>query len=433
MSTSAGILKVPRLEVQMDKFVIQGGARLNGEIQVSGSKNAVLPMMAATILTAGTCRLHHVPVLRDVSTMAWVLGVLGVDVEQEGGTLTLDATGCASVEAPYELVKTMRASIYVLGPLIARFGRARVSLPGGCAWGPRPVNLHIAGLEALGARIAIEHGYIVAEAKRLRGAGIHLDIASVGATAQLMMAACLAEGTTVIENAAMEPELPALAAYLNALGARVEGAGTPTVTIQGVAALHPAELAVIPDRIEAGTFVIAGAMAGDEVTVTRLDPGHLTALLNHMEQVGVRTESGPDWVRVHGCERPRTADVQTDFYPGFPTDLQAQVMAMATRARGTTIISEGIYHDRFTHVPELVRLGARIEVAEAIARVEGVEHLSGAQVMASDLRASAALILAGLVARGETVVSRVYHIDRGYESIEKKLNALGARITRVRE
>jgi UDP-N-acetylglucosamine 1-carboxyvinyltransferase len=433
VSTTAAVFKVPRLEVVMDKFVIQGNTPLAGEIQVSGSKNAVLPMMAATILTSGSCRLRHVPVLRDVSTMAWVLGVLGVAVHQEGDTLTLDAADCASVEAPYELVKTMRASIYVLGPLLARFGRARVSLPGGCAWGPRPVNLHLMGLEALGARVEIDHGYIVAAAERLRGARIHLDIASVGATAQLMMAASLAEGTTVIENAAQEPELPALADYLNALGARVEGAGTSTVTIHGVTALHPAEHAVIPDRIEAGTFLIAGAMAGEEVTVKRLVPGHVTALLDHFERVGIETVIGPDWVRVHGRARPRAADVHTDFYPGFPTDLQAQVMAMAARARGTTIINEGIYHDRFTHVPELVRLGARIQVTEATATIEGVERLSGAQVMASDLRASAALILAGLVAEGETVVSRVYHIDRGYESIEKKLNAIGARITRVRE
>ncbi len=433
MSTTAAVFKVPRLEVVMDKFVIQGGARLRGEIQVSGSKNAVLPMMAATILTRGACRLRHVPVLRDVSTMAWVLGVLGVDVAQEGDALSLDATDCASVEAPYELVKTMRASIYVLGPLLARFGRARVSLPGGCAWGPRPVNLHLAGLEALGARVEIEHGYIVAEADRLKGAPIHLDVASVGATAQLMMAACLAEGTTVIGNAAQEPELPALADFLNALGARVEGAGTSTVTVHGVEVLHPAEVAVIPDRIEAGTFLIAGAMAAEELTVTRLVPGHLKALLDHLTAAGIELEVGADRVRVVGMTRPRPVDVETDFYPGFPTDLQAQVMAMATRARGATVISEGIYHDRFTHVPELVRLGARIEVEEATARIKGVPRLSGAQVMASDLRASAALILAGLVAEGETVVSRVYHIDRGYESIEKKLNAVGARITRVRE
>lgn len=416
----------------MDKFVIQGGARLAGTVHVSGSKNAVLPMMTATILAPGSCLLQRVPVLRDVSTMAYVLHTLGVDVHQDGSKLHLDTTDASSVEAPYELVKTMRASIYVLGPLLARFGRARVSLPGGCAWGPRPVNLHLTGLEALGARVEIEHGYIVAEAKRLKGATIRLDVASVGASANLMMAAVLAEGTTVIENAAREPELPALADFLNAMGARVEGAGTSTVTIHGVTALTPAEHEVIPDRIEAGTFVIASAMAGDEVVVTGLIPEHLTAVLDHLRRMGVELTIGESQVRVRGIARPRPARVQTDFYPGFPTDLQAQVMAMAARADGVTEISEGIYRDRFTHVPELVRLGARIEVVEATARVHGVERLSGAQVMASDLRASAALILAGLIAEGETVISRVYHIDRGYESIERKLGALGARVERVR-
>ena len=433
MSTATTVFKVPRLEVVMDKFVIEGGRKLSGTLPVSGAKNAVLPMMAAAILMPGRNVLHRVPVLRDVSTMAWVLGVLGVDVHQEGSDLHLDATECASVQAPYELVKTMRASIYVLGPLLARFGQAVVSLPGGCAWGPRPVNLHLAGLEAMGAKVTIEHGYIVAEASKLKGAEIHLDIASVGATAHLMMAACLADGTTVIENAAQEPELPALGDYLNALGAKVEGAGTSRVVIQGVGALHPAEHTVIPDRIEAGTFIIAGAMAASELTVTDCEPAHVTALIDHLRRMGVTLEVGPTWVKVRGIERPLAADVHTDFYPGFPTDLQAQIMAMATRARGTTVINEGIYHDRFTHVAELVRLGANVQVQEATARVEGVEQLSGAQVMASDLRASAALILAALVAEGETVIGRVYHIDRGYESIEKKLNAAGAQITRVRE
>jgi UDP-N-acetylglucosamine 1-carboxyvinyltransferase len=295
------------------------------------------------------------------------------------------------------------------------------------------VNLHLTGLEALGAKVTIEHGYIVAETERLRGATIHLDVASVGATAHLMMAACLADGTTVIENAAREPELLALGDYLNALGGRVEGAGTSTVTIHGVSSLRPAEHEVIADRIEAGTFIIAGAMAADELVVTNLVPDHLTALLDHLNLMGAELEVGASQVRVRGLARPRPVDVHTDFYPGFPTDLQAQIMAMATRAIGVTHINAGIYRDRFTHVPELGRLGARIEVVEATARVEGVDHLSGAQVMASDLRASAALILGGLVAEGETVVSRVYHIDRGYESIEKKLSAVGARVERIRD
>jgi UDP-N-acetylglucosamine 1-carboxyvinyltransferase len=429
---AAALPSVPRLEVAMDKFVIHGGAPLEGTVEVSGAKNAVLPMMAATLLTSGQSVLRNVPVLRDVSTMSWVLAALGAEVHQDGSVLHLDASECTSADAPYELVKTMRASVYVLGPLLARFGHARVSLPGGCAWGPRPVNLHLAGLEALGARVTIEHGYIVTVAERLRGATFRLDIASVGATANLMMAACLAEGTTVLENAAREPEIPALADFLNALGGRVEGGGTSTVTIHGVTSLHPATHTVIPDRIEAGTFIIAGAMAGGELTVARMVPEHVRALLDHLAAMGVAVEVGSDWVRVRGVPRPGAKDVSTDFYPGFPTDLQAQIMAMATRARGTTVINEGIYRDRFTHVPELGRLGAKIEVVEATARVEGVERLSGAQVMASDLRASAALILAGLVAEGETVVSRVYHIDRGYESIEKKLNAVGARVARVR-
>ncbi len=431
--SAPAILRPVGVGIPMDKFVIQGGARLSGSIEVSGAKNAVLPMMAATLLTEGTCVINNVPILRDVSTMSWVLAALGVEVHQEGSALQLDATDCTSVEAPYDQVKTMRASIYVLGPLLARFGQARVSLPGGCAWGPRPVNLHLAGLEALGARVSIEHGYIVTEAKRLRGARFHLDIASVGATANLMMAAVFAEGTTVLENAACEPEIPALADYLNALGARVEGGGSSTVTIHGVTSLHPAKHAVIPDRIEAGTFIIAGAMAGGELTVTRMVPDHVWALLDCLSRMGMHTEVGPDWVRVRGTERPQAVEVSTDFYPGFPTDLQAQIMAMATRARGTTVINEGIYHDRFTHVPELARLGAKIAVVEATARIEGVERLSGAEVMASDLRASAALILAGLVAEGKTVVSRIYHIDRGYESIEKKLDAVGARVSRIRQ
>ena len=418
----------------MDKFVVQGEATLTGSVEAAGAKNAALPMMAAALLVRGPVRLRRVPRLRDITTLSRLLERLGAQVHREDDALVLDAGTLSSTEAPYDLVKTMRASIYVLGPLLARERRARVSLPGGCAWGPRPVDLHLMGMERLGAVIRIEEGYILAEAPNgLHGADIHLDIASVGATGNILLAAVGAEGTTRIHNAAREPELAALGGLLNAMGARVTGAGSPEITIEGSAALHPAEAEVIPDRIEAGTFLVGGAMTRGDVTVTGCEPAHLTALLAKLEETGAQVTRGPDWVRVRGPRRPHAVTVTTDFYPGFPTDLQAQIMALAAVADGTSVVTERVYADRFTHVPELERLGAEILLQGSRAVVEGKPRLSGARVMATDLRASAALILAGLAAHGETHVSRVYHIDRGYERIEEKLAALGAVVRREDE
>ncbi len=417
----------------MDALIIDGGRQLSGELAVSGAKNAVLPMMAAAILAPGTTELTRVPRLRDVTTMARVLSTIGAQVELDGDVLRIDSTPCESAVAPYELVKTMRASIYVLGPLLARFGRAQVSLPGGCAWGPRPVDLHLRGMEALGARVSLDHGYIVAEAERLRGQEINFPIISVGATGNVLMAAVTADGDTVIRNAAREPEITALAAFLSAMGAQIDGAGTSEIRVQGVAALEPAAVEVIPDRIEAGTFVIAGAMAGGRVRVTGANPQHLGALLDCLGTMGVALEVGEDWIEVEGGRRPESIAMTTAEFPGFATDLQAQLMAMAALGRGESTLCDAIYPDRFKHVPELGRLGADIEVTGNTARVRGVEALAGAPVMASDLRASAALILAGLVASGTTRVGRVYHIDRGYEQIEHKLAAVGANVRRVRD
>jgi UDP-N-acetylglucosamine 1-carboxyvinyltransferase len=417
----------------MDKFVVEGPVRLEGTVETSGAKNAALPILVATLLTPDPCRLTHVPRLRDIGTLAKLLQMLGTEFQWEENTLTLATPGLTSVEAPYDLVKTMRASIYVLGPLLARAGSARVSLPGGCAWGPRPVDLHLKGMEALGATIAIEQGYILAETDGLVGTDIHLDIASVGATGNLMMAAVGAKGTTRIRNAAREPEMPALADFLNAMGARISGAGSSDIVIEGGVPLHGAETAILPDRIEAGTFLVAGAITGGDVTVTRCRPDDLTAAMAKLADMGATVTHGDDWIRVQGPERPRAADITTDYHPGFPTDLQAQFMALAAVASGTTVLTEKVYHDRFTHVAELVRLGARIRVDDNVAVIEGVDHLSGARVMATDLRASAALVLAGCAARGETHVSRVYHIDRGYERIERKLGELGAKVRREDE
>ncbi len=418
----------------MDKFVVEGEARLRGSVECAGAKNAALPMMVAALLAPGANRLTRVPRLRDIATLSKLMETLGAKITRDEGTLLLDTTRLDSVEAPYDLVKTMRASVYVLGPLLARAGRARVSLPGGCAWGPRPVNLHLKGMEALGARILIDEGYIVAEAPDgLRGADILLDIASVGATGNIMMAAVGARGTTRIQNAAREPEMPALAGLLNAMGARVSGAGTPEIVIEGGVPLRPAAGAAIPDRIEAGTFLVGAALTSGDVTVTGCEPAHLAALIAKLRETGAEVTRGEDWVRVVGPSRPRAVQVTTDFFPGFPTDLQAQMMALAAVSDGTSVITEQIYADRFTHVAELSRLGAKITLDQNVAVVEGQTSLSGARVMATDLRASAALILAGLVAHGETHISRVYHIDRGYERIEAKLAALGATVRREDE
>ena len=418
----------------MDKFVVEGKTRLKGSVAISGSKNAALPIMVSALLVSGETRITGVPRLRDVSTLSRLLEMLGAVVAQDGHTLTVDTRHVTSTEAPYDLVKTMRASIYVLGPLLARAGQARVSLPGGCAWGPRPVDLHLTGLEAMGAKIEINEGYIEATCPGgLTGCDFRLDIASVGATGNLMMAATAAKGTTTIRNAAREPEIAALAQALGGMGARVQGAGTSEVTIEGHTPLHAAEVHNIPDRIEAGTFLVGGAMTGGDVTITDCVPGHLDALLVMLRETGAEITQGNDWIRVQGRERPLPLKVFTDYYPGFPTDLQAQIMALAAVAKGKTVITEQVYHDRFTHVGELVRLGARIELDQNVAVVEGQAGLSGARVMATDLRASAALILAGLAADGETHISRVYHIDRGYERMEQKVAALGGVVRRESE
>lgn len=419
----------------MDAITVAGGRPLRGEVEIGGAKNAVLPMMAASLLVAGPVRIRNVPRLMDVVTLLGLLRAMGVEGGYEDHSLYLDATHVRSFEAPYDHVKKMRASIYVLGPLLARFGRARVSQPGGCAWGPRPVNFHQDAMRALGARVELEHGYIVAETKKLKGTRIIFDISSVGATGNAMMAAVLADGTTVIENAAAEPEMTALADFLSALGARIEGAGTKTITIHGVGELKPAgPFDNIPDRIEAGTMLVAGAITGGDVTITRARPDHLGMVLARLEKMGCRVEVQGDRIRLTVPEgHLRCVDIVTEPYPGFPTDLQAQFMALLCVAEGTGVVRDTIYVDRFTHVSELARLGARITLAGNVATVEGGVRLQGARVMSTDIRASSALILAGLAAEGRTRISRVYHIDRGYEAIEKKLAGLGAQIERIRE
>ena len=415
----------------MDKLLITGGRPLHGAVPISGAKNAALPVMAATLLAPGVHRLRNVPRLRDTRTFAKVLELLGAKVSFDGNLCSIDSTGVNSVEAPYELVKTMRASIYVLAPLLARFGAARVSLPGGCAWGPRPVNLHLAGLQAMGAALDIDHGYIVGRNVKLKGARFGFDVVSVGATAQLMMAAVLAEGTTVLENVAVEPDVTALGDVLVACGARIEGLGTRQLTIQGVTALRPIDTTIIPDRIEAATFAAAAAMTGGCLKLERVVAAHFEAALRKLEEAGSTIERAIDSVTVTGPARPKAVNVVTQPFPGFPTDMQAQMIAVCAIADGTSVIEDTVYLDRFTHVPELARMGASIELKGNVAVVKGVERLSGAQVMATDLRASASLVLAGLAAQGETLIDRIYHLDRGYEALEQKLGALGARIQRV--
>lgn len=415
----------------MDKLLITGGLPLQGTVPISGAKNAALPLMAATLMVSGVHRLRNMPQLRDTRTFARVLELLGARVAFDGSLCTIDSTGVNSLEAPYELVKTMRASIYVLAPLLARFGAARVSLPGGCAWGPRPVNLHLAGLQAMGAALDIEHGYIVGRDVRLKGATFAFDVVSVGATAQLMMAAVLADGSTVLENCAIEPDITALGEALVACGARIEGLGTRQLTIHGVRALHPMDATIIPDRIEAATFAAAAAITGGRLRLEGVVPGHFEAVLRKLEEAGSRVERAAGAVTISGPARPRAVNVVTQPFPGFPTDMQAQMIAVCAIATGASVIEDTVYLDRFTHVPELARMGASIELKGNVAVVKGVAGLSGAPVMATDLRASASLVLAGLVAQGETLIDRIYHLDRGYELLEKKLGALGARIQRV--
>ena len=417
----------------MDALLIHGGNPLAGEVRISGAKNAALPILTASLLTAEPLKLGNVPHLRDISTMLALLGHMGVRVTlDDKNNVTLSGESIPHKEAPYEMVKTMRAAILVLGPTLARFGDARVSLPGGCAIGSRPVDLHIKGLQAMGAEIAIEHGYIHARCKRLKGARIVMDMVTVTGTENLMMAAALADGTTVLENAAREPEVVDLANCLIAMGARIEGAGSDVITVHGVEKLHGAEYTVMADRIETGTFLVAAAMTGGRVRATHTQPDTLDAVIAKLREAGAKVEVGPDWIEVESDGKLKSVDVRTAPHPAFPTDMQAQFMAMNTIAEGAASVTETIFENRFMHVQELRRLGANIEVSGHTALVRGVPRLDGATVMATDLRASACLVLAGLVAAGETTIERIYHLDRGYERIEEKLTQLGARIRRVR-
>jgi UDP-N-acetylglucosamine 1-carboxyvinyltransferase len=417
----------------MDRLIVTGGYPLRGEVRISGAKNAALPVLVASLLTPEPLRIGNVPHLQDITTTMVLLGRLGVRfVVDDKMVIEADASELTSLCAPYELVKTMRASILVLGPLVARFGEAEVSLPGGCAIGSRPVNLHIKGLQAMGAEISLEGGYIRARAKRLRGTRIFMDIVSVTGTENIMMAATLASGTTIIENAAREPEVVDLAQCLIAMGARIKGAGTDEITIEGVDALHGGSHDVIPDRIETGTYLVAGAMTGGNIRLRHARPDLLIAVLDKLREAGAHVETGPDWIRLDMTgRRPHAVNVRTAPFPAFPTDMQAQFVALNSIASGSGTITETVFENRFMHVQELQRMGAEIEMKGTTAFVKGVPRLVGAPVMATDLRASACLALAGLVAESETSVERIYHIDRGYECIEEKLATLGARIKRV--
>ncbi|NYT83356.1 UDP-N-acetylglucosamine 1-carboxyvinyltransferase [Alcaligenaceae bacterium] len=416
----------------MDKLQIQGGNRLNGEIAISGAKNAALPILCASLLTDDTIALRNVPRLNDIGTTLRLLGQIGVKHSRAAdGTVELCAAGVHSLEAPYELVKTMRASILVLGPLLARFGEARVSLPGGCAIGQRPVDQHIKGLAAMGADIRIEHGFVVAKAKRLKGVSILTDMVTVTGTENLMMAAVLAEGRTVLENAAREPEITDLAELLIKMGARIQGHGTDRIVIDGVERLHGASHQIVADRIEAGTFLCAVGAAGGEIVLRDAAPQTMGATLDKLRDAGLAIETGADWIRAGMNRRPRATSVRTSEYPGFPTDMQAQMMALNTLADGTAVIVENIFENRYMHVQELCRMGAQIDIDGHTAVVTGVSGLSGATVMATDLRASASLVIAGLAAYGQTTVERIYHLDRGYERMEEKLRSVGADIQRI--
>ncbi|GAB1596496.1 UDP-N-acetylglucosamine 1-carboxyvinyltransferase [Lysobacter claricitrinus] len=418
----------------MQKIVVEGGTPLNGEVRISGAKNAVLPILCATLLADGPMTLRNVPQLHDVHTTTRLLAELGARVdESETGVVTVDPTTVHSQVAPYELVKTMRASVLVLGPLLARYGHAEVSLPGGCAIGSRPVDLHIKGLQTLGAKITVENGFINARAEKLVGARHVFDIVSVGATENVLMAAVLAEGRTVLENAAMEPEIVDLADCLIAMGAKITGAGTGRIVVEGVERLHGGEHTVVADRIEAGTFLVAAAMTGGRVTLTHARPDTMDAVLDKLKEAGAELDCDGDRITLDmKGRRPRPVNITTMPHPGFPTDMQAQFMALNCVADGVAVINETIFENRFMHVNELVRLGADIHVDGHTAVVRGVPRLSGAPVMATDLRASASLILAGLVADGSTTIDRIYHLDRGYENIEQKLSGVGAKISRIR-
>ena len=419
----------------MDKLLIRGGQRLEGEVTIAGAKNAALPELCAALLTSEPVILTNIPQLHDVSTMLKLLRNMGTTVERRDDrpdVVTLNAGTVTTPEAPYDLVKTMRASILALGPLLARFGEATVSLPGGCAIGSRPVDQHIKGLQAMGAAITVEHGYIIAKTRRLKGARITTDMVTVTGTENFLMAATLADGETVLENAAQEPEITDLAEMLIAMGAQIEGHGSSKIRIRGVDSLRGATHRIVPDRIEAGTFLCAVAAAGGSVVLRRARADHLDAVIDKLREAGVRIESGDDWITVSHHQRPRAVSFRTSEYPAFPTDMQAQFMALNCIADGSSKVTETIFENRFMHVNELVRLGAKIEVDGRLAMVQGVARLSGARVMATDLRASAGLVIAGLVAEGETVIDRIYHLDRGYDRMESKLRGVGADIERVK-
>ncbi len=417
----------------MDQIRIIGGHSLQGTVEISGAKNAALPILAASLLGGGECVIDNIPRVRDVVTMLKLLALLGVHVREDGSRIQLKADTVFSVEAPYELVKTMRASILALGPLLTRLGEAKVSLPGGCAIGTRPVNLHLKGLTMMGAEIQVEHGYIHAKAKRLKGARIDLDFPTVTGTENLIMAACLADGTTSLHNVAREPEITDFCQFLSMRGAKIHGAGTDTIVIEGVRELHGTTHRVIADRVEAGTYLMAGAITGGDVLVKGCVPDHLGNVLKKLQEMGVTFADDSQGLRVRRSGTLQAVDVKTLPFPGFPTDLQAQMIALMSVAEGTSIMTETIFEGRFLHIPELHRMGAMIEVDGPHAIIKGASGLTGAQVMASDLRASAGLILAGLAAEGETVVSRVYHLDRGYERMEEKFQALGGQVERIRQ
>ncbi len=416
----------------MEKLVITGGVPLKGSVRVSGAKNATLPAMAATILTEGEHIIKNVPLLRDVFTMGRLLEHLGMQYRLENSKMLITNKGLSNLEAPYELVRTMRASILVLGPMLARYGNARVSLPGGCAIGARPVNLHLMGLEKMGAHIELEQGYIKATARRLHGAQIYLDIPTVTGTENLMMAASLAKGMTRIENAAREPEIIDLAHAMNKMGARISGAGESIITIEGVDELSPIEHTVIPDRIETGTFIIAAGITKGDIEIIDARPMHLEAVITKLQETGIKCEQTSKGIRAYAREELVSKDLKTMPYPGFPTDMQAQFMALMCMAEGTSVIRETIFENRFMHVAELKRMGADITIEGSTATVKGVKRLKGAPVMATDLRASASLVLAGLAAEGDTVIDRIYHLDRGYEGLDKKLKNIGAKIERIK-
>ncbi len=416
----------------MQKLVIQGGTKLKGEVRISGAKNAALPIMCASLLTADELHLSNLPDMHDVKTMEKLLAQMGVKISASVQAATFSGAQVDKLEAPYDMVKTMRAAILVLGPLVARFGEARVSLPGGCAIGSRPVDLHIKGLQAMGAEINIEHGYIHATAKQLKGAHICFDLVSVTGTENLMMAAALADGETVLENAAREPEVVDLANCLIAMGAKINGAGSDTITISGVTKLHGASHRIMPDRIESGTFLVAAAATGGNITLTDARADILDNVLDKLREAGANIKVATESISIDMQRRPMAVNLRTAPYPAFPTDMQAQFMALNTIAEGSAIVVETIFENRFMHVQELRRLGAQIDVEGNTAIIKGVTQLEGATVMATDLRASASLVIAGLVAQGETIVDRIYHLDRGYEHIEAKLCALGARISRIK-